>query len=153
INNDLLIEHGMAAALAGATSQRAGEIGLFNTPVFLAKQTEGPSIRTARENGLATYNDYREWCDFPRATDGRQISSRPEVQKALRERYASVDEIELYPGLFAEDLRPNSVLGPLMGRMVGIDALSQALTNPLLSEYLYNEGTFSKRGLQIINET
>jgi prostaglandin-endoperoxide synthase 2 len=153
INNELLIRHGMAAAFAGASSQRAGDIGLLNTPDFLVARTEAPSIQTARQNQLATYNDYREWCDFPRATDVRQISSNPEIQAALRQLYPSVDDIEFYPGLFAEDLRPNSVLGPLMGRMVGIDALSQALTNPLLSEYLYCEKTFSKEGLRIIKET
>ena len=40
-----------------------------------------------------------------------------------------------------------------MTRMVGVDALSQIFTNPLLSKYVYNESTFSKYGLDIIEET
>jgi prostaglandin-endoperoxide synthase 2 len=37
--------------------------------------------------------------------------------------------------------------------MVGIDALSQALTNPLLAERIYGPKTFSDVGMTIINET
>jgi prostaglandin-endoperoxide synthase 2 len=37
--------------------------------------------------------------------------------------------------------------------MVGIDAFSQALTNPLLSERVFNETTFSDLGWKTINET
>jgi len=40
-----------------------------------------------------------------------------------------VDNIELYVGLYAEDLRRNSALPPLVGRLIGIDAFSQVLTN------------------------
>ena len=55
------------------------------------------------------------------------------MQSALRDIYGHVGRIEFYVGLFAEDPRPGSDLPGLMGRMVGIDAFSQALTNPLLA--------------------
>ena len=79
-----------------------------------------------------------------------QISGDPRVQQGLRELYGEVDRIELYPGLFAEDPRPNSVLPSLIGRMVGVDAFSQALTNPLLAPRVYNEATFSAEGMDVI---
>ncbi|MCH9705271.1 MAG: hypothetical protein K0U15_04000, partial [Proteobacteria bacterium] len=47
----------------------------------------------------------------------------------------------LYPSMF----------GPSILTMVGVDAFSQALTNPLLSENIYNADTFSKVGLDIID--
>ena len=47
--------------------------------------------------------------------------------------YGNVDQIEFYVGLFAEDVRRNAVLPALIGRMVAIDAFSQAFTNPLLA--------------------
>ena len=67
------------------------------------------------------------------------------MQAALKELYGTVDQIELFPGLFAEDARPNSVLPSLIGRMVGVDAFSQALTNPLLAPRVFNEETFPAR--------
>lgn len=67
--------------------------------------------------------------------------------------YGDVDEIELYPGLFAEDVRRNAVLPPLVGRMVAIDAFSQAFTNPLLSPRVFNAETFSPLGWNLIRTT
>ena len=75
------------------------------------------------------------------------------MQSLLEELYRSVDRIEFFPGLFAEDARPNSVLPSLIGRMVGVDAFSQALTNPLLAPRVFNERTFSELGLEIIGGT
>ena len=37
--------------------------------------------------------------------------------------------------------------------MVGVDALSQALTNPLLAENIYNRQTFSDTGWDLIQST
>jgi prostaglandin-endoperoxide synthase 2 len=37
--------------------------------------------------------------------------------------------------------------------MVGVDAFSQALTNPLLANRVYLAKTFSERGMEIIAET
>src|SRR5208337_5195578 len=67
--------------------------------------------------------------------------------------YRHVDDIEFYTGLFAEDTREHSAVGPMIGRLVGVDAFSQALTNPLLSHNVYNPETFSQVGWTIIHET
>jgi prostaglandin-endoperoxide synthase 2 len=37
--------------------------------------------------------------------------------------------------------------------MVAVDAFSQALTNPLLSEHVFNEGTFTPIGWKTIQDT
>jgi prostaglandin-endoperoxide synthase 2 len=151
-NNELVTEHGIARLFVDASSQPAGQVGMLNTDPVL-RETELASVREARAVGLAPYNAYRELAQFPRVTAFEQITGDPERQAALREVYGSVDEIEFYPGLFAEDPRPNSVLPALIGRMVGIDAFSQALTNPLLSPRLFNEQTFSPEGMEIIRTT
>lgn len=152
-NSPLLIERGLGPAFEDLSKQRAGRIGLFNTDTFLLSRAEIPTIQRGRLLNLAPYNDYRELCKFPRVRAFERISGDPKVQSRLRELYGSVDRIEFYVGLFAEDLRPNSVLPALMGRMVGADAFSQALTNPLLSPHVYNENTFSAYGLQVIEQT
>ena len=151
-NPALAPRHGLARLFADASGQRAGRVGLFNTDPVL-QVVEEASVREARAVGLATYNDYREYARFPRVTEFDQISGDPRVQDGLRRLYGSVDRIELYPGLFAEDARPNSVLPSLIGRMVGVDAFSQALTNPLLAPRLFNAATFSPEGMQVIRAT
>ena len=45
------------------------------------------------------------------------------------------------------------MLGDLMGTMVGVDAFSQALTNPLLDPRLFSADTFSEKGMAAIRET
>jgi prostaglandin-endoperoxide synthase 2 len=151
-NNRLVIDHGLGSVLEDASSQPAGRVGLFNTPDYLLP-VEEKSILLGRKAQLASYNDYREMCQFPRVTAFDQISGNTAVQDALRDLYGHVDKIEYVPGIFAEDDRENSALPGLIGRLVGVDAFSQALTNPLLAANLYNQATFTRAGLEIIETT
>jgi prostaglandin-endoperoxide synthase 2 len=150
--NEALLEGGLRLAFEGAASHRAGHIGLLNTPGHLMR-TEAGSLHMARTAQLASFNDYRDAFGFPRVTRFEQISSDPHIVEGLRNVYGRVENVELYVGLFAEDARPNSILAQLMGRMVGVDAFSQALTNPLLAHRVYQVKTFSELGMKIINET
>ena len=151
-NTTLITSRGLGAAFQDASLQPAGRVGVFNTPSFL-REPEIKSLRMCRELQLASYNDYRAMCGFPRVTDFDQISGDPEVQRELRRLYKHVDRIEYCVGLFAEETRPNSVLPGLIGRLVGVDAFSQALTNPLLNPHIFNEATFSKLGMELIENT
>jgi prostaglandin-endoperoxide synthase 2 len=151
-NNDMVIEKGLGALFEETSSQPAAKIGLFNTPDFLIP-VELMSIGLGREAQICSYNDYRELCKFPRVTDFDQISSDKDTQEALKKLYGHVDKIEFYVGLFAEDGRPNSALPGLIGRMVGIDAFSQALTCPLLAEHMFNPKTFTPIGWDVIQST
>ncbi|HMF36375.1 MAG TPA: peroxidase family protein, partial [Isosphaeraceae bacterium] len=151
-NNALITGPGLGASFDAATRQPAGRIGVRNTPDFLLS-TEQASIELGRLVKLRSYNDYREACQYPRVTDVDQITGVPEVQAQLRSLYRHVDDIEFSAGLFAEDTREHSAVGPMIGRLVGVDAFSQALTNPLLSHNVYNSDTFSRAGWTIIHET
>lgn len=147
-----LTDNGLAQLFEDASNQVAGRIGLFNTDPAL-RDVQIWSVEKGRAVNLASYNEYRKLCGYDRVTAFNQISGDPVVQEGLRDLYGSVDDIEFYPGLFAEDIRPNSVLPSLIGRMVGIDAFSQAFTNPLLAPRIYNEKTFSPLGMEIIKNT
>jgi prostaglandin-endoperoxide synthase 2 len=149
---DLLSGHGLAGLVDSASRQRAGRIGLRNTPAFLLQRAELPSIDAGRKVRLRGYNEYREACKLRRAQTFEDISSDPQTVEALRAVYGHVDEVEFYTGLFAEDVAPNAVVPPLMGRLVGLHAFSQLMTNPLFSPELYNAKTFSQRGMEIIDE-
>ena len=148
--NDLLFAKGLGPLFAEASEQRACRIGLFNTAEYFEKATLA-SVKQARAVNLAPYNDYRALVGLPRVTDFDQISSRTEVREALKSAYGHVDKIEFYVGLFAEDNRTNSAIGPLTGTLVGVHAFSQLMTNPLLAPNVFNEETFSPLGWEMIH--
>ncbi|WP_016953500.1 peroxidase family protein [Anabaena sp. PCC 7108] len=152
-NNKLFIDQGLGALMEETCSQPGTRIGLFNTPDILVELTELPSIKLGRQLQLASYNDYREMCGFPRVNRFEQITSDEFTQKKLKELYGHVDKIEFFVGLYAEDVRQNSTIPPLVARLIGIDAFSQALTNPLLSPNIFNKETFSPVGWEIIQNT
>jgi prostaglandin-endoperoxide synthase 2 len=151
-NNGILVKRGLGPMLADASAQQAGRIGLFNTPELLLPVEQG-SIELGRKARLRGYNDYKVMCGMPRARGFDQISANPKTQQMLKDLYGTVDRVEYYAGIFAEDSVGDSVLSFLIGRLVSVDAFSQALTNPLLSSRLYGPETFSRAGIEIIKST
>ena len=149
----LLTEAGLGPFIAAASSQPGGRIGLLNTEKFLVTRAEVPSIRQARVARLYSYNDYRRLCGLLPKAHFDEISSDKRIQEGLAKLYGSVEDVEFYAGLFAEDLVPGGVLPELMGTMVAFDAFSQVLTNPLFAPRVYNDETFSPTGREIIEET
>ncbi|WP_269580773.1 peroxidase family protein [Roseibium sp. Sym1] len=152
-DNSHLTGIGLGKAMESASQQKAWNIGLMNTPDFLVS-VELASVQQGRANHLASYNDYREAFGYGRVKTFEQITGDPRRIKALSRLYKdSVDNVELFVGLFAEDVAPRSAVPPLIGRMVALDAFSQALTNPLLSQHAFNAGTFSQEGMKVIEST
>jgi prostaglandin-endoperoxide synthase 2 len=151
-NPALIKRIGLAPMFHHTSMQPAGEIGARNTWEWLVKMAEAPAIQMARDAQVGTYNDYRRLCGLPPKKTFDDISSNSEVVKALRSLYDQVEDVEFLPGLFSEDLRPNSALGELLGTLVGIDAFSQAMTNPLLSERVWKPETFGAYGWGLIHE-
>ncbi len=151
-DNELLLIEGLEITLGAASGSSAWSIGLFNTAAML-RDVELASIQQGRDNQLASYNDYREVMQYPRISRFEQISGDPDVVETLKAIYGNVDKLEFFVGLFAEDLPERSAVPPLIGRMVALDAFSHALTNPLLSPYVYNEKTFTVEGMSSITQT
>ncbi|SFN58829.1 prostaglandin-endoperoxide synthase 2 [Nitrosospira briensis] len=152
MNNKLLLDAGLRLAFTDISGQRAGRLGPFNTPDPLLG-LEARAIDQGRLGELAPYTDYREYVSLPRPRHFDDVSRDVRVVDFLRNTYGRVEDVEFYVGLFAEDPVPNSPLPPLMLRMVGVDAFSQALTNPLLSKYVFKEDTFSAAGWKAIHNT
>ncbi len=151
---DFLETEGLAALVDSASRQRAGRVGLHNTDEMLRRMADIPTIEHGRTVRLRSYNEYRVASRFKRVKTFEEISSDATTQARLRELYDdNVDNVEFYVGLMAEDPRPNSVLGPLVGRLVGLHAFSQLMTNPLFAPEIYGPQTFSARGMQIIEQT
>lgn len=148
-NNDMIIEGGLGNIFEESCTQPAAKLSLHNTPEFMLP-IELASIQLGRTAKLRSYNDYRELFRYPRATSFNQLSSDETVVKDLERLYGHIDNLELFVGMYAEDLRTNSALPPMVGRLVGLDAFSQALTNPLLAENVFNKETFSPVGWEEI---
>ena len=152
MNNQLLLSTGLKQAFLDMSNQRAGQIGPLNTPEALL-HLEALAIKQGRMCELASYSDYREYASLSRPKKFADISTNPEIIKLLEQTYHSVDDVEFYVGLFAEDRDTSSPLPPLLRTMVAVDAFSQIFTNPLMSKHVYNVETFTKEGMEIINQT
>jgi prostaglandin-endoperoxide synthase 2 len=152
VDNTPLLRVGLDAAFSAAATQPAAELGAFNTGDALLP-VETYAVMQARLYRLDTYNHYRVQFGMPAARTFADISSDPQVAALLEDLYGTPDNVEYYPGLFAEDRAQDSPLPGLLMRMVAVDAFNQALTNPLLSEHVFNAATFTQWGLNEINAT
>ena len=152
LDNRALLDAGLLGGFESMSRQKAARLGALNTAVALVPIEERALVQ-GRLCGIAPYSDYRHYMGFPRPRAFSDVSSRPEVVAMLKSLYRSVDDVEFYVGLFAEDSVLNSPLPPLLEKMVAVDAFSQALTNPLLSEHVFNAETFTPLGWDCIGRT
>jgi prostaglandin-endoperoxide synthase 2 len=160
-NNPLVISRGLESLVAQCSQERAGKIGLFNTPKFLVDRSipdhpslEERTIALMRQARLRSFNDYRESYGLKRLKSFAELTSDATVRERLEALYGDdIENLEWYVGIFAEDYPDYLMMGELLTTMVANDAFTQALTNPLLSRNVFNESTFSPAGMKIINET
>jgi prostaglandin-endoperoxide synthase 2 len=151
-NNAWLRQVGVDRMCLDASRQLAGRIGLHNNPDFL-KKVKAISLRMARACELAPYNEYRKYYELDPVPSFQALTGDEATAKELGDVYNDIDKLEWFVGIFAEDYREAEIMGELMFTMVGNDAFTQALTNPLLAERVYNADTFSAEGLAIIDGT
>jgi len=152
MNNQLLIKGGLANAFIDMSAQPAGKIGAFNTNSALI-DFEVRAISQGRLCRLDSYANYCQYVSLNKPKSFNDISKDKDVIEFLEKYYVRPENVDFYVGLFAEDTLPGSPLPPLMLRMVAVDAFSQALTNPLLSQHVFNENTFSCSGWNAIQKT
>ncbi len=129
---------------------------------------EEGAIKQARINNVASYNDYRLVMGMePARNFAAMVGSSDDPAEAarlaalagrLQAIYGDVDNVEYYVGLFAERVERNGPLPELISSMVAMDAFSQALTNPLLSEHVWGNPNnkrlaFTEAGISLIEKT
>jgi prostaglandin-endoperoxide synthase 2 len=159
-NNEAVVDRGIEWVMAQCSRSRASRIGLLNTPDFLIERkrpdhpsVEERSIALMRSARLQSYNAYRVCFGRKPVTSFDQVTSDPELRRRLEDLYGEVDALEWYVGIFAEDHPEDQMMGDMLTAMVGYDAFTQALTNPLLSGRVFTEATFTRAGLRIIERT
>jgi prostaglandin-endoperoxide synthase 2 len=122
-----------------------------SAPPATSARPGGPS--TDAPGRLASYNDYRSTFGLERYTSFDQLTKNAAVRARLEGLCGTIDRLEWYVGIFAEDYGKSSMMGGLLTAMVAYDAFTQALTNPLLARRVYSEATFSAAGLEQIEST
>ena len=159
-NNKVVLDRGPEWVMAQCSRSRAARIQLFNTPAFLVDRrtpehpaVEERAIALMRSARLQSYNAYRQRFGMPPKRDFADLTSDAAVQHRLAELYRDIDRLEWYVGIFAEDHPEDQIMGELLTGMVGYDAFTQALTNPVLAPQVFVEATFTRAGMKIIRRT
>lgn len=138
--------------LFSAARQRAGKLTLLNTNQWLAKNVIKAGLEKCREYELASYNDYREHFGFGRMTSFEQISSDERIVSKLKSVYKNVDQIEYYPGIFAEDKDLGGVHGPFLATIgVGMTYCG-IFASRLFDTSIINNQFLTTRGVELANE-
>jgi hypothetical protein len=122
---------GIGPLLKGMTVQRAQEIdvqivddvrnflfGPFGPPGATGFDLAALNIQRGRDHGIADYNTLRQTFGFSAALTFADISSDPAVQAALASVYASVNDIDPWVGMLAEDHLLGGSVGPLMTAII-----------------------------------
>ena len=105
-------EDGLDRVLYSASCTRAGRLELLNVNKWLVNHVIKPGIEKTREYELASYNDYREYFGYGRLEKFEDISDNRVLTDMLKNVYGTVDNIEYYPGIFAEQKDFRGVHGP-----------------------------------------
>ncbi|KAH8896764.1 fatty acid oxygenase [Thozetella sp. PMI_491] len=103
-------EADLVGLLTAATDTSAGAFGARNTPVAL-RAIEILGIQQGRQWGLASLNEFRAFFKYKPFTTFAEINSDPEVAQALEALYGHPDNVELYPGLMAEETKQPAAPG------------------------------------------
>ncbi|KAL6261733.1 hypothetical protein P5V15_006822 [Pogonomyrmex californicus] len=80
------------------------------------------NIHRARDHGLPSYNHYRALCNLKKATTFEDLSREmaPEVIARMKRIYASVDDIDLFPGGMSERPLQGGLVGPTFACIIAI---------------------------------
>jgi prostaglandin-endoperoxide synthase 2 len=148
-NNGLLTKRKLKDAFEDFSAQRATSFGPFNTADDLMMR-ERQAILNSREAKVRYYGDYVDYLGLHRPKSFEDLSSDPKVVEILSGCYKDVDQVELYVGLVCADNKINSPFPMSLIFYVALDAFSQVLTNPLLSETCFREETYSAYGWEMV---
>ena len=128
------LDHDIDPFMKAAASGNAQEVDLhvvdevrnflFGAPGQGGMDLASLNIQRGRDHGLADYNTTRASYGLPKVTSFAQITSNTAVQDKLKTVYGSVDDIDLWVGVLAEDHVSGSSLGQLAQRMM-VDQFSR----------------------------
>ena len=79
------------------------------------------NIQRGRDHGLPGYNKYREICNLGRANSFSDFSQQMSLSRAqqLQTLYSSVDDVDLFVGIFSERPSRDAMVGPTALCLIG----------------------------------
>ncbi|KAJ8926678.1 hypothetical protein NQ314_020927 [Rhamnusium bicolor] len=80
------------------------------------------NIQRARDHGVPSYNNYRALCNLKRATNFEDLAREipTEIIGRLKRLYATVDDIDLFPGGMSERPLQGGLIGPTFACIIAI---------------------------------
>ncbi|XP_053668191.1 peroxidase-like [Anopheles marshallii] len=119
---------------------------LFRNGARVGVDLKALDIQRARDHGLATYNNYREYCGLKRATSWEDFKEIliPESAPLMPEQYESVDDVELTVAGALERPYGDGMAGETFGCIL-LDQFRRTRVGDRF--YFENEGMFSARQL------
>ncbi|QDS99636.1 peroxidase family protein [Adhaeretor mobilis] len=157
-NPDLLKETGIDSLLKYSASSQSQEIDtqvvdsirnfLFLGPGQGGFDLASLNIQRGRDHGLADYNSTREAYGLERVESFADITSDVELQANLASLYDSVDDIDLWVGVLAEDPVAGSSLGELNQTII-VDQFTRLRDG----DRFWYENYFSEEDVQQIEES
>lgn len=122
---------------------------LFGTgPNAPARDLAAINIERGRLNGLADYNEVRAAYGLDRVSSFAEITSDLQKQQTLADLYGSVDNIDVFVGLLAEDLRPGGSVGETTAVI-----LQEQFSRLRDGDRFYFENSFTPYEAEIIRQT
>ena len=110
-----------------ATSYHAGAFGGRQVPSIF-KSIEIDGMHHARELGVCTLNQLRRFCHLRPYRSFLEMNADPTISSALESLYGHPDNVELYPGLVAEQAKARqSATGLCAGRTITYAILADAV--------------------------
>jgi hypothetical protein len=92
---------------------------LFGIPNVPGTDLAARDIQRARDHGIGTYNQVRRAYGLPAVTSFAQITSNVAVQNELKATYGTVDQIDPFEGMLAEDHVAGADVGPTVKAILG----------------------------------
>ncbi|EKG17339.1 Cytochrome P450 [Macrophomina phaseolina MS6] len=105
----------LVGLLKAGTDTVSGAFGARNVPPAL-RAIEILGIQQGRDWGISSLNEFRSFFKLKPFSSFKEINSQPGIAEALEALYGEPDNVELYPGLMAEEAKkpfsPGSGLCP-----------------------------------------
>ncbi len=123
---------------------------LFGKPGDGGMDLAAINIQRGRERGLPDYNTIRASFGLPKVKSFTEITSNPELRQKLVEAYGSVDNIDPWVGMLAEDHPKDALFGELVMKIITLQF--QALRDG--DRFYYeNDPGLSKEEIQELKNT
>ncbi|KAL8290495.1 hypothetical protein RQP46_002753 [Phenoliferia psychrophenolica] len=139
-----------------AIEEPAHAFGAFGSPAALRVCLLSPLTRARNDWGCCTMNEFRQYLSLKTFDTFEEWNPDPVVANAARALYGHVDDLELYPGLLAEEPKPSmagsgTCTGHTIGRGILDDAVSLVRSDRFLS-YDFNTSTLTSWGVSSLKK-